>query len=68
MNMKNEIDHTINVAKQAARGRSDMPPSSDWKPPIPFFTHDLPEFPSSTLSIWQQQWVEAEAEATQTPL
>jgi hypothetical protein len=38
-----------------------------WSPPAPFHEVDLPPFPSEVLPGWLQDFVEAEALATQTP-
>ncbi len=38
-----------------------------WPPPVPFYQAELPSFPTQTLPKWQRDFVEAEAEATQTP-
>jgi hypothetical protein len=51
------------AAKQAA---SDAPESS-WEPLNPFDVPELPPFPTDSLPDWQREFVEAEAEATQTP-
>ena len=40
---------------------------SGWEPPVPFHQNALPLFPTDTLPQWLRQFVEAEAEATQTP-
>ena len=51
-------------AAEAARG----PTSDAWTAPIPFDAgHDLPAFPTHLLPAVLCEWVEAEAEATQTP-
>jgi hypothetical protein len=42
--------------------------ATPWEPPAPFHTFDLPEFPTDALPIWQEEFVEAEANATQTPV
>jgi hypothetical protein len=39
-----------------------------WEPPIPFHEFDLPPFPTDALPEPLRRLVEAEAEATQTPL
>jgi replicative DNA helicase len=41
-------------------------PASD--PPIPFDEFDLPTFPTKAFPQWLKDFVEAEAEATQTPV
>src|SRR5262245_39109492 len=42
--------------------------SMAWEPPLPFTAADEgPPFPSESLPGWLAEWVEAEAEATQTP-
>jgi hypothetical protein len=40
----------------------------DWPPPVPFEDFDLPGFPADALSRQLRAYVEAEAEATQTPV
>lgn len=40
----------------------------DWETPIPFDEFDLPVFPTRALPDWLRNFVEAEAEATQTPV
>ncbi len=37
-------------------------------PPVPFDDFDLPAFPTDAVPGWVREWVEAEAEATQTPV
>lgn len=36
--------------------------------PVPFDSFELPVFPTNSLPAWLRAWVEAEAEATQTPV
>jgi len=38
-----------------------------WEPPVPFDDCDLPKFPTDIFPDWLRDFVEAEAEATQTP-
>jgi replicative DNA helicase len=40
---------------------------SEWGHPIPFHSLDLPAFPTEVFPDWLRAFVEAEAEATQTP-
>ena len=40
---------------------------SDWEEPIPLSDRTLPNFPTKSLPGWLRDYVEAEAEATQTP-
>jgi hypothetical protein len=43
-------------------------PAEPWSPPVPFKRPgDVPPFPADRLPPWLAEWVEAEAEATQTP-
>lgn len=49
---------------------SSTPTEADkpaWDAPTPFDRREVPDFPTETLSPWMGKWVEAEAEATQTP-
>lgn len=46
-------------------GAVDM--DAEWDPPISFQPHGLPEFPTDALPESVRAWVQAEAEATQTP-
>jgi 5S rRNA maturation endonuclease (ribonuclease M5) len=39
-----------------------------WEDPVPFEAKKLPPFPTDTLPAWLREFVEAEAEATQTPV
>lgn len=39
-----------------------------WPKPCLNEQHALPSFPSESLPSWQREWVEAESEATQTPV
>lgn len=41
--------------------------STSWEPPLPFHEFELPAFPTDALPSWLQAFVDAEAEATQTP-
>lgn len=45
-----------------------MPRADGWPEPIPLMEHALPAYPSHALPGPLFEWVEAEAEATQTPL
>jgi len=38
-----------------------------WEPPVALAEYDLPPFPTDAFRSWLQSFVEAEAEATQTP-
>jgi len=58
-----EVGGSANTAN-IARG---VPPPR-WEPPILFPEVDLPEFPVTALPCWLRQFVEAVAEATQTPI
>lgn len=42
--------------------------TENWEPPTPFVQHDVPPFPIDVFPHWLREFVEAEAEATQTPL
>ena len=46
-----------------ASGRND-----GWEPVIPFSEFDLPSFPTQELPDWLRVFIEAEANATQTPV
>ena len=48
-------------------GDEGTPESEPWQPPTPIAADPVPEFPTSCLPAWQRDFVEAEAEATQTP-
>ena len=50
----------------AAAGKEDGA-DPEWTPPTPFYEQDVPTFPTAALPNWQQEFVEAEATATQTP-
>jgi hypothetical protein len=40
---------------------------TEWTPPTPFHSYDLPEFPVDTLPRWLAEFVTGVARATQTP-
>jgi hypothetical protein len=43
-------------------------PSAPWTAPVPLGEEfDVPEFPRGVLAPWHEEWVDAVAEATQTP-
>lgn len=43
--------------------------AEEWELPIPLEAHtELPSFPLEALPSWWREWVEAEAQATQTPV
>ncbi|MBI3770341.1 MAG: DUF3987 domain-containing protein [Deltaproteobacteria bacterium] len=48
-------------------GAVEISQDDAWDPPSPFHRVELPVFPTETLPDWLKDWVEAEAEATQTP-
>lgn len=60
-------------AEQIARSilaidTEEAPPQQEpWDLPIPFDSYSLPPFPTGMLPEWLRCFVEAEAEATQTP-
>jgi hypothetical protein len=61
------------LAEAIARGifAIDLSEPSDeapWELPIALETHNLPDFPVDAFPSWLQQFIRAEAEATQTPL
>lgn len=58
------IAQSISRYPSAATG-SEAPTS--WETPIPFQSHQLPEFPTDTLPPWLREMVERLAIATQTP-
>lgn len=41
--------------------------AAPWEPPVPLADLPRPPFPTDALPGWVRRWVEAEAEATQTP-
>jgi hypothetical protein len=62
------IDLGSRGAKREAVRPVRGPAPDDWTHPIPFNSRgDLPPFPTSLLPPALREWVEAEAEATQTP-
>jgi len=53
----------------ASSGSASSASSEDWETPVPLSRlSDLPAFPVQGLSDWVRAFVEAEAEATQTPV
>jgi len=56
--------------KSARRDDSETSaaPHQDWQAPVPFSEYTLPDFPLNALPRWLADMVEAEAEATQTPV
>ena len=48
-------------------GFEDFESFEEWEPPIPFHVIKVPAFPTATFPGWLQDFVEAVAEATQTP-
>src|SRR5215211_1798593 len=52
----------------SANGGSQVTQAPPWEPPAPFHTFDLPAFPTEVLPDWIEDLVEAEANATQTPV
>lgn len=64
-------DEVRKVAKSISRyepeATKDEAPAS-WESPIPFQSHQLPEFPADTLPLWLRRFVECLSVATQTPL
>ncbi len=53
--------HSANNANNATRE------DTEWSNPIPFHSLDLPAFPTDVFPEWLRAFVDAEAEATQTP-
>src|SRR5215208_1216434 len=51
-----------------ASGQNGSEQAAPWEAPAPFHTFVLPEFPTDALPIWLKEFVEAEANATQTPV
>jgi replicative DNA helicase len=58
---------SANSANSANSGNGSAHPAS-WEPPAPFHTFDLPEFPTDALPVCLKDFVEAVANATQTPV
>lgn len=52
---------------QVAEVEKAMSPTEPWESPVHFGDYDLPPFPVEALPAWLRRFVEAEAEATQTP-
>ncbi|WP_334110558.1 YfjI family protein [Thermodesulfitimonas autotrophica] len=52
---------------QVAEVEKAMAPTEPWEQPVAFGDYDLPPFPVEALPAWLRRFVEAEAEATQTP-
>jgi replicative DNA helicase len=52
----------------SANGGSQLTQARPWEQPAPFHTFDPPSFPTETLPDWAKDFVEAEANATQTPV
>ena len=53
--------------KKQFRGQNPTPTNSAWEAPVPFGTHNPPPFPVAALGGSLAPFVEALAEATQTP-
>lgn len=71
--------HTVDELERLAREAPEWEPSAadvvvsvdgpeKWEPPTQFHEFDLPSFPTDTFPPWLREFVEAEAEATQTPV
>ena len=60
-------DDSANSAN-SAKGGEQLTQAIPWEPPAPFHTFDLPVFPTEALPDWTKHFVEAEANATQTPV
>jgi replicative DNA helicase len=50
------------------RSGAPTPASTYWEAPVPFHQFDLPPFPTEALPDWLQNFVQAVATATQTPI
>src|SRR5215212_1824574 len=59
--------NSANSAKSASGGNGSKQ-AAPWEPPAPFHAFDLPTFPTHSLPGWLRDFVEAEANATQTPV
>jgi DNA polymerase I-like protein with 3'-5' exonuclease and polymerase domains len=51
----------------AARPDEAADPVAEWEPVVPLDDIEVPAFPTEIFPAWQREFVEAEAEATQTP-
>jgi hypothetical protein len=60
-------DDSANSANSANEGER-LTQAAPWERPAPFHTFDLPAFPTEALPDWTEDFVEAEANATQTPV
>ena len=56
--------NTANIANGGDEPKNVAP----WEPPAPFQEFDLPTFPTDALPGWVREFVEAEAQSTQTPV
>lgn len=55
------------TAAPPAAEREKKPAEKEWEQPIPLQEYKVPPFPVSIFPGWLQEYVKAEAEATQTP-
>lgn len=56
------------VELSGAAGQNGEPEPLSWEPPLPLAVdYPTPPFPVDCLPSWLAEWVQAEAEATQTP-
>lgn len=66
---KSEAPRKIPDGKQqAATAKAGTASLDPWGAVVPFETTDLPVFPTDIFPPWLRNWVEAVAEATQTPV
>jgi hypothetical protein len=67
-NRYEDADDDSAKSANSANGDKQLAQAAPWEPPVPFHTFALPSFPTQALPDWTKDFVEAEANATQTPV